>query len=269
MRDKPLTLIIDHNNEDRAILKNLLLELSYDTIEAAQTMQGIDLAHSHKPDLIFLEVQQNDLDSFQTASLLQSDPATYMLPIIFISELNNRFSILKAIQSGGSDYLYKPLKAETLQQSVQRIVTWHKLYHKSLQASQAHTKKLTAIHDILTQFKVLHTVKEMKQSLEKHSMHSLDNLHKVRTHIEEYEEDAALNAIAETEISLQFTDRVSQQLNEFAKIVTEIQILIDDKEALIQQNERDALRRSSTDSVLHDKQQNHENIDNLLKKLDL
>lgn len=116
---------------------------------------------------------------------------------------------------------------------------------------------------MLQQFAVVEKVDGIKSDLAENSLSTLDCLNTVRESIERFDEDSAIRALSMAELSLQFTDRVSQQLNEFAKLLDYIQITMTRSNEIVSNSN---LERASTDSVLY-KQVAQKEVDDLLNSL--
>ncbi|GAA4328366.1 hypothetical protein GCM10023144_14100 [Pigmentiphaga soli] len=69
-------------------------------------------AQSLKPDLILMDVQMPGMDGFATCRLLCANPATWFIPIIFLSDANSLGERLEGLQIGGVDYIAKPCAPE-------------------------------------------------------------------------------------------------------------------------------------------------------------
>ena len=101
-------------------LNNLRLMLDYLETQAFQVLisqdgaSGLNRARYAQPDLILLDVILPDMDGFALCQQLKADPATQAIPIIFLTVLERPADKVKAFQSGGVDYVTKPVQWEEL-----------------------------------------------------------------------------------------------------------------------------------------------------------
>ena len=231
--------------------------------------EAIKLAKEVHPDLIVLDVMMGDLNGFETSELLKNDEATYDIPIIFLTGLDNRFSIIKALRAGAVDYIIKPVEQKDLIAKVTAALHVKNLAMDKINLLKINQAMVEQVKTMLSELGIISRVNQMKEDLESNSLSALDQLAEVRSSIENYNEDEALAAISSAESSLQFSDRVSQQLNELAKVFTQIHdTLTNEKTALMSAESKEVLDRSSTDSVLGDKI-DQSAVDDLLNSLDI
>jgi two-component system, sensor histidine kinase and response regulator len=80
-----------------------------------------------RPDLILLDIMMPGMDGFEICRLLKENLDYIDIPVIFISALNDNNDILKALNSGGVDYITKPFHAEEV---IARVITHVNLYRQ-------------------------------------------------------------------------------------------------------------------------------------------
>lgn len=86
MPDKSKILMID-DEEDICFFTKSVLEGTgkYEVIVSLKAKEGIELAKSHKPDLILLDVLMPEMDGSKVAECLYEDESTKAIPIVFLS----------------------------------------------------------------------------------------------------------------------------------------------------------------------------------------
>jgi CheY-like chemotaxis protein len=70
---------------------------------------GLEIAKTHHPALILLDINLPDLDGFEILRQLQDDPATRDIPVVAISANAMEWDIKRGLDAGFVDYLTKPL----------------------------------------------------------------------------------------------------------------------------------------------------------------
>ncbi len=83
--------------------------------ECKDGLEGIEMIHQKKPDLVFLDIQMPELDGFNMIQLLEEEPIPQ---IIFITAYSHFAH--KAFEINAVDYLLKPIKKERFNEAVQR-----------------------------------------------------------------------------------------------------------------------------------------------------
>ncbi|MGZ8181285.1 MAG: ATP-binding protein [Methylobacter sp.] len=78
-------------------------------LDARNAEQGLDIARTHHPDLILLDINLPGMNGFEALRHLKDDPATSDIPVIAISANAMERDIKKGLAAGFADYLTKPL----------------------------------------------------------------------------------------------------------------------------------------------------------------
>jgi PleD family two-component response regulator len=107
-------LTVDDDTTIRTICREVLTAAGYLVREAASGLGGLAEARRYKPDLILLDVMMPELDGFQTAEQLRADPATSMIPMIFLSARGETADKVRAFRLGAEDYVVKPFVSAEL-----------------------------------------------------------------------------------------------------------------------------------------------------------
>ncbi|MCW8889771.1 MAG: response regulator [Sedimenticola sp.] len=103
-------LIVDDSRTIRRVMGNMLRQSGYQTLEAEDGVQGIELARAHKPNLIFMDVMMPGMDGFQATRKLQTNVDTQDIPVIIISG-NKQATIQSWVEKiGARDFMAKPFE---------------------------------------------------------------------------------------------------------------------------------------------------------------
>ncbi|MGH9310523.1 MAG: ATP-binding protein, partial [Vicinamibacterales bacterium] len=107
-------LVVDDSTANRRILASLLESAGASVLTAAGGLEGIELARTHRPDVVFMDLKMEDLDGLEATRRLVRDPATAAIPVIAVTA--SAFGNIRQIASdaGCVDYLSKPVRAELL-----------------------------------------------------------------------------------------------------------------------------------------------------------
>src|SRR6185295_4485072 len=96
-RSHPLVLVADDDNNLRKILCLFLRNARYETVEAANGREALQMAKSQDPDLILMDIMMPMLDGFTVCKMLKDDPDTKRIPVL-ICTAKNRKEDLVAVQ---------------------------------------------------------------------------------------------------------------------------------------------------------------------------
>jgi CheY-like chemotaxis protein len=112
-------------DDDPVILRllevNLQLE-GFEVLLAHHGQEALDIATSHRPDLVILDIMMPQMDGYEACERLKSDSATKDIPIVFLSAKAQQSDIDKGREYGVADYLTKPFDPSRLVEVVQRLV---------------------------------------------------------------------------------------------------------------------------------------------------
>lgn len=103
-------LIVDDSRTVRRVMSSMLRQSGYRALEAEDGARGIELARSHKPNLIFMDVMMPGMDGFQATRKLQNDMDTQDIPVIIVSG-NQQATIQAWVRKiGARGFMAKPFE---------------------------------------------------------------------------------------------------------------------------------------------------------------
>lgn len=107
-------LIADDEADILEIIQFNLQSEGYNTLVAKNGNEAIELAKNHKPDLIILDVMMPGKTGFQVCKILRALPDFQDTIIIFLTALNDDSTEIKGLETGGDDYINKPISPKVL-----------------------------------------------------------------------------------------------------------------------------------------------------------
>jgi len=111
---KKRILVVEDQEDNRQILRDLLANAGYDMIEAEDGEQAIKLAASHQPDLILMDIQLPLVDGYEATRRLKADPKLMSIPIIVVTSYALSGDEEKARRAGCDAYVAKPYSPRAL-----------------------------------------------------------------------------------------------------------------------------------------------------------
>ncbi|HXS54928.1 MAG TPA: response regulator [Hanamia sp.] len=111
---KRTILIADDEPDILEILHFNLFSEGYEVIRATNGNEAVDLAKKHKPDLIILDVMMPGKTGFQVCKILRGHKEFENTIIIFLTALNDESTEIKGLETGGDDYITKPISPKVL-----------------------------------------------------------------------------------------------------------------------------------------------------------
>lgn len=115
MSEPKTILIVDDAAENRKLLAKIIKnETNYSISLAASGEVVLKLIEKNLPDLILLDIMMPEMDGYQLASILKKNTQTKRIPIIFLTGQTDTNSKVKALESGGIDFITKPFNSREL-----------------------------------------------------------------------------------------------------------------------------------------------------------
>ena len=113
-------LVADDSSVNRRILASLLESAGVRVITAAGGIEAIELARTHRPDVLLMDLRMDDLSGYEATRRLALEPATASIPVIAVSASAWAEVRESAKEAGCVDFVPKPVKAEVLFAKLQR-----------------------------------------------------------------------------------------------------------------------------------------------------
>lgn len=125
--DRPKVLVVDDHPSSRMTAVALLSLEGYEVLEAASGSAALARVVESNPDLILLDVMMPGMDGFEVCRHLKENEQTRLIPVVFITALNDRRSRIMGIEVGGDDFLSKPFDRLELAARVKSLVRQKRL----------------------------------------------------------------------------------------------------------------------------------------------
>src|SRR5271157_4181778 len=114
MREPPRILIVDDNENNRAILAARLGAQGYSTTEACDGAEALEAVRGEAPDLILLDVTMPRMDGLEACRRLKSDASLEFVPIILVTAKADTKDVIAGLEAGADEYLTKPVDQAAL-----------------------------------------------------------------------------------------------------------------------------------------------------------
>jgi len=105
-----VVLIVDDVPDNLAVLHDALDESGYTVLVATNGESALQRAAQVLPDIILLDAMMPGMDGFEVAKRLKAAAQTAHIPIVFMTGLTETEYLVAALESGGVDYVTKPIK---------------------------------------------------------------------------------------------------------------------------------------------------------------
>ena len=102
-------LLVEDNERNRKLLRDLLAHLGHRVVEAATGEEGVERALAESPALIFMDIQLPDIDGIEALARIRSEPATSEIPVVAVTASAMRDERVRIEAAGFTRYLAKPV----------------------------------------------------------------------------------------------------------------------------------------------------------------
>jgi putative two-component system response regulator len=140
-------LIVDDEYAGRETLQSVLEGEGYRLEMAENGWQAIEKAKALLPDVILLDVMMPGMTGFEVCQRIRNDPQVAEIPIIILTALDDRESLLNSLKAGADDFISKPFDRYELRArliGITRLNRYHKLVQERTKLQEAHSQLLHA-----------------------------------------------------------------------------------------------------------------------------
>jgi two-component system cell cycle response regulator DivK len=116
-------LVIEDQEDNRQILRDLLTSADFEVIEAADGEAGLAAAAAHRPDLILMDIQLPILDGYEATRMIKADAVLHAIPVIAVTSHSLSGDADKARAAGCDAYISKPYSPRQLLAKVREYLS--------------------------------------------------------------------------------------------------------------------------------------------------
>jgi len=116
-----LILIVEDNEKNLKLARDVLQFKGYRTLEAGTAVEGIDLAIAHLPDLILMDIQLPDMDGVTALRRLRAAPHMAAIPVVALTAFAMKGDRERFLGAGFDGYLIKPINIKDFPEQVRQF----------------------------------------------------------------------------------------------------------------------------------------------------
>jgi CheY-like chemotaxis protein len=133
-------LVVDDNKINRHLLNVLLKRNGYEVIEAENGLEAVKQYKANKPFIVFMDLMMPVMDGIESCKQIKAlCEETSFVPIIFVTAVSDDVKLSECIDSGGDDFIVKPVDLRILLariKSVERLSALYSRYHAMVASTQ-------------------------------------------------------------------------------------------------------------------------------------
>jgi CheY-like chemotaxis protein len=116
-------LLIEDNEQNRILMRQILTRQGYDLLEAKDGLTGLEMARAHMPALILLDIKMPVMNGFMVLRELRNDAELRKITVIAVSSFAMKGDREKALEAGFDEYVTKPIDTRTFPDLLKQILT--------------------------------------------------------------------------------------------------------------------------------------------------
>ena len=122
MSEPPLILVVDDVADNVDILQMRLEAQGYAVATAGDGVEALEKTRELKPDLVLLDIMMPKLDGIEAVKQLKADASLPFIPVILVTAKADGADVVAGLESGGDDYLTKPVDHAALSARVRAML---------------------------------------------------------------------------------------------------------------------------------------------------
>ena len=119
---KGLVLIVEDNEKNRRLLRDVLQANGYDTVESETAEEGLELARQSQPGLVLMDIQLPGIDGIEARERLRDDPQTLDIPVVAVTASVMQHDQDRIEQAGFDAFHYKPIRIKEILATVEELL---------------------------------------------------------------------------------------------------------------------------------------------------
>ena len=117
-----LVLIVDDNQNNRKLARDVLEFAGFDTVVATGGVEAVALAMEHTPDLVLMDIRMPDLSGTEARNRRREDSRTAAIPVVALTSSTMRGDEQRFIAEGFDGYLAKPISVREFPDQVREFL---------------------------------------------------------------------------------------------------------------------------------------------------
>jgi len=117
-----LILIVEDNDKNLKLVRDVLQVKGYATVEAGNAEDGIALARARLPDLVLMDIQLPGMNGIDAIGVLRADPATAAIPVVAVTASVMPQDRNKITEAGFDAYVGKPINLKEFLDTVRNML---------------------------------------------------------------------------------------------------------------------------------------------------
>jgi two-component system cell cycle response regulator DivK len=116
-----VVLIVEDNDKNMKLARDVLQAKGYSTLEAVTGEDGVRIAKEQRPDLVLMDIQLPGISGIEALKALRSDTQTQKIPVAALTASVTPTDRTQIAQAGFDAFLSKPINLKEFLETVRRL----------------------------------------------------------------------------------------------------------------------------------------------------
>ena len=122
MNHGPLVLIVDDEERNRKLARDVLRYAGFRTLEAATAEDGLALVAEQRPDVVLMDIRLPGMWGTEAVGILKGDAATAAIPVVALTASTMKGDRERFLAAGFDGYLEKPIAIKEFPEQVRGFI---------------------------------------------------------------------------------------------------------------------------------------------------
>ncbi len=115
-------MIVEDNELNMKLFTDLIEASGYETIQIMNGLEAVELARTHKPDLILMDIQLPEVSGLEVTKWLKDDDELHSIPVIAVTAFAMKGDEERIRQGGCEAYISKPISVPGFLQTIKSFL---------------------------------------------------------------------------------------------------------------------------------------------------
>jgi two-component system cell cycle response regulator DivK len=118
----PVILVVEDNERNRKLVRTILEFRGYTVVECADGEPALELARTHHPVLVLMDIQLPKVSGIEALARLRADPETRTIPVVAVTASVTPGERDRVVAAGFSGYISKPIDVTNFADTLEMIL---------------------------------------------------------------------------------------------------------------------------------------------------
>lgn len=222
MNNKYRILVVDDEPTNVILLETLLKKEGFEVASANCGEACLRSVREKQADLVLMDVMMPEMSGFDACRLMKKEPELKEIPVIFITALDDRESIIEAYRAGGVDYIVKPIQLDEVREKVRSVLQLQNLIRDKSDLLRVNRETLQVVRHVLENLTLVKKLGVIKEEVKTQRISAYDCLEAALEKPDVKNNKEVSDLLFQAKESLDIADKTGEELFEFGEIIEKI-----------------------------------------------